>query len=297
MKPDQNPFSIYDFLGYFIPGATCVFLYRIFDTLFYTFDFSKFKSSLEIDNTNLYIPFIIASYLLGHVLSILSSYTIEKYSFWANRYPSFYLLNKDDDNWCQKYFENIQKKENRLDRFYEKVKRVILILILLPMLSINFMFYILFRFNYSTYKGFSDETIEYIKEKKKKYLTKLGLSNIDKNHDEFLFIYHFVLENNKGHSKKIQNYVALFGYVRCTSLIFNLASWYVFVINYKNFVNNNCVIKFDLHILTLSLLIMFLSYLFYVAFLKFYKKYAQETLMAFSVIDLDNINNTKTEDQ
>ncbi len=282
MKPDQNPFSLYDFLGYFIPGATAIFLYRIMNQALIDFNLSNYASRIDIRNSNLVFPFIIASYLIGHLLSIISSYTIEKYAYWSHSYPSVYLLKESKVKWVKKYFG--EKKEFTK---HELRKRRFLLLILLPMLTINFIFHLFFRFRYSTFKTFAAPTIEHINNKKNKLLSYLGVDTSVYNHDEYLFIYHYVLENNIGHSKKIQNYVALFGFVRCVSLIFNIVSWWLIIINICNAYHTNFLFSIDSHMLVLTLGFMFVSYFFYVAFLKFYKKFAQETLMVFSVIPLN----------
>lgn len=293
MKPDQNPFSLYDFLGYFIPGATVIFLIRILDQSLIDFDLSKFASKVSLRDSNLFFPFIIASYLTGHLFSIVSSYTIEKFANWSNTYPSAYLLKdqkKDPEkDWMQIYFaekEEITK--------HELFKRSILILILLPMLIINYLFHKVFDFRYSTYKPFSADTIKHINNRKNKLLSELGVIVSDeKNNEEFLFIYHYVLENNNAHSKKIQNFVALFGFVRCIALIFNLTSWWLIYKNICIALNPQFQLTFDFHMLVLTVGSMLVSYFFYVAFLKFYKKFAQETLMVFAVIPLNN--NTEKE--
>lgn len=94
MEAKQNPFSVYDFLGYLIPGA--FFLYGSF--IFFKILSSgridpSILSSLIFEKNEYYVPFVLFAYMLGHCLSFISSITIEKYSVWRYGYPSAYLFN------------------------------------------------------------------------------------------------------------------------------------------------------------------------------------------------------------
>lgn len=88
MELKQNPFSFYDFLGYFTPGA--IFIYGFMAITSHsgilTLDFT------ESFSVQFYVPFVLGSYALGHLLSFISSVLIEKYTIWLIGYPSKYLL-------------------------------------------------------------------------------------------------------------------------------------------------------------------------------------------------------------
>lgn len=90
----QNPFSLYDFLGYFIPGATLIYLYLYFSKL----DSSNYEMNLTdfFGNEGIkfegFLFFIIISYAIGHLNNYISSVLVEKYANWVYDYPSKYLL-------------------------------------------------------------------------------------------------------------------------------------------------------------------------------------------------------------
>ena len=80
----KNPFSLYDFLGYIIPGALALFI--IFSickvdeqsgtTLPFDYinQFMAFlRDKTKIDLSKVVVPFVIVSYVLGHLFSYLSS--------------------------------------------------------------------------------------------------------------------------------------------------------------------------------------------------------------------------------
>ena len=87
----KNPFSFYDFLGYFIPGALFCYLFvlafgaKVGDWI--GLDFFQGLSLFEQS-----IAFIIVSYVLGHIVNYLSTITIERYSIWSIGYPSKYIF-------------------------------------------------------------------------------------------------------------------------------------------------------------------------------------------------------------
>ena len=92
MEINQNPFSLYDFLGYLIPGIFCL----LGGIYIYSPDLLWMNIIIN-DGYNLvmYIVTVIICYCLGHILSYLSSITVEKYSIWTLGYPSRYLLNHE----------------------------------------------------------------------------------------------------------------------------------------------------------------------------------------------------------
>ena len=91
MDLKQNPFSLYDFLGYLIPGA--LFLYTA-EVVVVSFEVTKVadypnllqmvKAVVEAMDNRLvmlswhtYIPLTILAYTVGQILSFLSSISIE----------------------------------------------------------------------------------------------------------------------------------------------------------------------------------------------------------------------------
>lgn len=89
----QNPFSLYDFLGYFIPGALFIHLISLINLSekveIKISDFFKSNNNIEIDKI---LFLIIISYAVGHLINFISSVTIEKYAIWKYGYPSKFLL-------------------------------------------------------------------------------------------------------------------------------------------------------------------------------------------------------------
>lgn len=106
-RSTQNPFSLYDFLGYFLPGAILIgvllpyVIHSANANVCQSSDKSSLLSYVDLlkecnlpDNhiAYIYVLLIIFSYIAGHLLSFLSALTVEKFSIWNLGYPSNYLL-------------------------------------------------------------------------------------------------------------------------------------------------------------------------------------------------------------
>ncbi|KAE9861972.1 hypothetical protein GP671_23745, partial [Escherichia coli] len=99
---NQNPFSIYDFLGYLIPGG--LFLYLLYFCGI-TLDWDviiQLKKTAIAQESSLsllgYSSIVILAYIIGHAIAICSAFLVEKYMNDTLQYPSIYLfweLNND----------------------------------------------------------------------------------------------------------------------------------------------------------------------------------------------------------
>ena len=88
---NQNPFNLYDFLGYFIPGILFLALAQ-----FSGFLSLSFFEPLRQDSEWIFISIlIVVAYVSGHLLSIASSRTIEDYHTWMNGYPSEHIFSQN----------------------------------------------------------------------------------------------------------------------------------------------------------------------------------------------------------
>ena len=111
MEPKQNPFSVYDFLGYFVPGALFFYSLGIVARHSELLADLKLKFTQMIGNepnqVSFYLPFVLFSYLVGHALSLTSGLTVERFANWCHGYPSKYLLQIRKDS---SYFHGAEGK-------------------------------------------------------------------------------------------------------------------------------------------------------------------------------------------
>lgn len=274
IESKQNPFSIYDFLGYLIPGA--IFLYGIL----FIFGHSQtelvfpnyLKEFLSLDKPDKYIPFILLAYVLGHFLNLLSSITIERYSIWVLGYPSKYLLLDE----TPEYF---QVEDPKVLRY---AVRIFIFIIILPVSFLDVIFGKLLKMRELYAKGL-DKLLRAALWIKILKLIKMhaGIENPDNfgkpnEHDFFRYVYHYALENAPNHFAKMQNYVALYGFLRTLTFISTIFFWCFLYHFFKGSLSN--LVNFIL--ISCSALI---SYTFFIGFVKFYRRFSLEALMAMAI--------------
>lgn len=265
MELKQNPFSLYDFLGYFTPGA--IFIYGWMAIFAHMQPDIKVLDFITFDRAEIYIPFVLISYTAGHLLSFISSIFIEKYSEWTVGYPSKYLLGYKADN----YFIG------------NKFLRLIVALLLAPISFLECTLNIAIKYR-NTYAKPLDPMIQDIIRAKVDILLNehsdikenKGMYSGKSSHF-FLFAYHYVVENAPNHFPKMQNYVALYGFLRTLTLISVFFFWCLFA----HIIDGSFSTKLSVVGLLLSAV---LSLTFYMAFVKFHRRFSLEVLMALSAV-------------
>jgi hypothetical protein len=288
----QNPFSLYDFLGYFIPGAFTICLFHAIN-LCKDWDITSLSElitnyeSLFCSYPNLSIGgaifLLIFSYVIGNMFSFISSITVEKYAVMKYDYPSRFLLKLKS-----KYPNRFKKDKHWLQIIQKIILTIVLCIILLPIIISDFLFGKIFGLKDFYSKPLEETLIKLIMYKISRLEIKLGITEdngFDKgeihNCDFYRIIQHYTFENSKEHQAKFTNYVALYGFLRTFALIFNITFWYLLI-------HITIWGHFDLSKILLIIFTGLISYIFFMAFMKFYRRYTLEGLMVLSInTDLD----------
>lgn len=275
----QNPFSIYDFLGYFIPGALMIYVFLLisnsgeFDNISSIFTVIGQNKSLEIDNI---LFFIILSYALGHLINFISSITIERYANWKYSYPSKYLMNLKPNH---KFWIGPKRI---------KIWKAILCLLIFPVAVSDYILGELLNFKDFYTRKLDRFMIEMIKSKGIVLLDKLGapLTKSLREYDFHRIFSHYVYENSKNHQSKMTNYVSLYGFLRSLCLISTIFFWFILFKLWK-ISYDHISLKYyfqEVKYLFLAFLILgLISYIFFMAFMKFYRRYTLEALMLIAI--------------
>ena len=260
MELKQNPFSLYDFLGYFTPGA--IFIYGTM-ALYAHSKGINIEGIISFEKRQLYVPFVLIAYTSGQLLSFISSIFIEKYSIWVAGYPSKYLL-----GFRQKSYFSANK-----------FIRLTVGMILAPVSITEYVLKITLKYR-DTYTQPLDALLVIIIKAKIRALleAKSGLtgmpSNIRaENTDFFRFAYHYAVETAPNHYPKMQNYVAIYGFLRTMTLISVLFFWGLVS---HLFINGLSCLQAFFVLSGASIL----SFTFYMAFVKFWRRFTLEALMA-----------------
>ncbi|MEY4835035.1 MAG: hypothetical protein RI980_1150 [Bacteroidota bacterium] len=270
----QNPFSLYDFMGYFIPGATSIYLIQIVNIIkkSNSIDLNMVLNSFPTIQTEGILIFFILSYVLGHLISYISSITIEKYAVWKYGYPSKYLL---DIN-ALKFWTGAKK-------FHSIFWRICLIILLLPTVILDSILGHYFGFKNFYSNKLDPMLVKIIKLKTNNLLNKLGITTENgfeegegNNSDFNRIILHYTYENSKNHQSKLTNYVAIYGFLRTFTLITNILFWYFIIHTYL-------FSEFNLTSAYVIISISIISYIFFMSFMKFYRRYTLEGLMLLTI--------------
>lgn len=234
---NKNPFSTFDFLGYFFPGALTVGLCYIL-----TNGFSEFSDELPpsfvfakgfvVKNIGIGLfLLVIVSYVVGHIMSYTSSITIELFFNWGYGYPTQYLL-------------GVEKKSGILASQIDGWKgikglllHILVCIALMPLVLSYCIFERIFGLDSVIGRRLDDQMITRIKKLIADTRVEFGFNNDDDIHgnndeqfkrlDIHRLIMHITYEKCVQHIVKFDNYVALYGFLRSISLIFNLAWIYL----------------------------------------------------------------------
>lgn len=277
---EKGPFSLYDFMGYFFPGALALYLIILSQNdigSYFAKDFFQSVDRKFIDLPVFMILFyIIVSYCLGHLLSFLSTLTIEKYTRIIYDDPSKLLLAKEP------FKSKLSFKVTRL--------RVVLFIFIWPLILCNFIMVRMLKFNHTYLKNIDEPYNSLIRKRINTVFNGIGyehdiFENSQNNFHQLLIHYNY--EFTKYHGHKLMNYVSLYGFLRVITLISSLFLNYV-LINY--FLTHS--LQLDLEgalnlILFLGCLLSFglITFVFYLGYLKFYRRYTLENLMLVLIVD------------
>lgn len=271
----QNPFSVYDFLGYLIPGSLLIYSIQIINHLENPEKviFKEMVTVIDDFGAEHLFIFIICSYILGHFISFVSSITVERYANWKYSFPSKYLLKiKHKGYW--------KSAKNWTDCVW----RIVLIFLLAPCVIMDYILGTLLAFNKFYQQPIEHYLLDLTKNKIKRLLEHVGADSSfelsDKKLAEFDFhriVTHFSYETSKNHQSRMSNYVALYGFLRNICLIFNVLAIYTLV----------SILTKDSEYLNFFLFFAAATYLSFMAFMKFYRRYSLEGFMVLLVTDIE----------
>lgn len=294
----QNPFSLYDFLGYVFPGALALVLGSFFVELSQLESISQIYNEFEsflkqkrttgaFDLLEETVILTILAYVTGHVVAYLSSVTVEKFAIWTYGYPSEFLLKKLSA-WhylrIGKRSSDSTRNEHCPQNWNEAIDllwRLIIGIFLYPISVCSLLLGKLLCMKSFFVKPLDLTLRNTIATNMDKLARYLGIT-IHDGDDFHRVIYHYEYERQQTHVQKMDNYVALYGFLRAMTFIANCATLWITVkyllpgFSFSAEANWHLIFIFALCILT--------TYTFFMAFMKFYRRFTLESLMCL-VID------------
>lgn len=281
-------FSAYDFLGYLIPGALFVLLADFlmsYQAAGFSISYADCLLRYSNKEIGLVLPFIIISYVCGHLLSFASAASVERYAVWVYGHPSKYLLNlKVTGFWSV----------GGANRPASIALRCMMWFFLFPVSFSEFLFGFCFKLRGNYVAPLDKLLIEVIRININKLVRKCGVENPSSygeasEHDFSKLAMHYATEFAPNHIYTLRNYVALYGFLRTVCLVFIILFWlvvskYLFMEwqwkSIYGFLIPHGQWKGLLTIIITTGLFCFISFL---AFMKFFQRYHEESLFAIAV--------------
>lgn len=271
---EKNPFSLKDFLGYVFPGALALFIIYVF------YQYNLGKTDLVAIMTevpaklNSTLLFLLLSYVTGHLIAYFSSLTIENFLIWLYGYPSDFLLNPVPKN---KYF-----MVGKPVQVWSLVWRILIALMLMPISLFTLIIAKMLRADYFLTKQLDANMIKAINDSCDELAAYLNYPWNNNETDFHRIISHYEYEIQIKHSKKLDNYIALYGFLRSITLVFNFAFMYSLFFIAIPTLDLSAPINWRMILLLVSLAMV--TYIFFLGFMKFYRRYTLENFMCM-VID------------
>lgn len=280
-------------MGYLFPGLLLLFfVFYILDDKFNVHDIFHFKSFVDaikakddMISLNSSVLMIVLGYVVGHFISYLSSMTVE-YQFKSTfGYPSRFLLNEKKSKYKDLLKSNFTTKAESSNNKVLWIKTILKLLLkisinvlIIPITLTNLTIGYLFDINGFITRPLDGFLRKSIRLKLQMLADKISISkpSVNEECDYHRVIMHYVYTHIPTSQKKIDNYIALYGFLRCISLIFCL-SFDALLFYTITTIDFSCSIDYD--IISELCILYVMAYLSFLAFVKFYRRATLEDFM------------------
>lgn len=274
MEPKTPQLSAYDLLGYLVPGLSLIALVDLsiaYHLHLVRLDYGAILAHYKDVPWNSAIPLLLLAYYLGHVVSFMSSYTVERHAQWLYGQPSKLLLGEQRG----KYFSPPLN-------FNHPIQLAIAIFVL-PVSLLEFIARFL-GIDGNYFKPFDKLVLDMVN---KAYADLFSRSSIDfdkypardfRTYDYERLGLHYALESAPAHLYSMRNYIVLYGFLRAMSFILIMVTW----VSLFHCLRNTTFLNSILVYVALSSF----TFVSYAAYLKFWFRYHRESLMAVTAVFL-----------
>ena len=287
-------------MGYLFPGIIALFfiqlmwdgndnsIYNILNITTFEEITKKVDQSINLETSVICVVF---AYVIGHIISYISSVTVEYFANKTFGYPSEYLMDSNGQKWWKlvsRYFFNL---DNDKLQMHERIKHILLqiitgrficrLIISTILFPISFMTFVLgncFGINSFITRPLDYYLIEGIKCKYQKLMLNLEIKpqKVDVKCDYHRIIMHYVYYNLPICQNKTDNYISLYGFLRSICLIMN--GMFLFI-TLKIIPTLDINASFDEKKVWTWSILFILSYISFLAFVKFYRRFTLENYM------------------
>ena len=230
------------------------------------------------------IIWTIVAYIFGHIIAYLSSVTVEKFALWTYDYPSRFLLS-EVPAW---HYWNVTGnprlcEPHNWSQYVELIWRILIGIFLLPISLCSILLGKLLCLKSFFVKQLDNTLKQAINSNIEKLANSLRI-DWQEGDDFHRVIYHYEYERQTTHAPKMDNYVALYGFLRAMTFIFNCATLWILCKYALPTIAFGPGFEIDWHFILVLLLSIAITYIFFMVFMKFYRRFTLEVLMCL-VID------------
>lgn len=220
---------------------------------------------------------VVVYYVVGHVLSYLSSITVERFSLWMFGYPSEFLMGqKTRCSYITRVVTHCGSRNCKSSKYCDTnvnsiLLRLIIWLILSPIAIPYALLSKFFSLKKFIVKPLDRHTRKCVGVGIGQLESRLGHNLTNDDVDYSRLIYHYYARKCPQFLSRTDNYVALYGFLRSSCLAFNILTIIVPML----WVSELDIISFLLLVASMS----FISFVLFLAFMKFYRRYSLEIFM------------------
>jgi hypothetical protein len=272
-SPKTPEFSAYDFLGYIVPGLVSILIidvsyqYHIAHAgLSYQYLCGRYSGFTWAG----LIPLILLAYFIGHLISFVSSMTIERHALWRHGQPLNFIIYGHR----LKYFDTSTSRSPIIS----KILRFCVAVFLIPIVILEIPFGGWMGLSENYIKRSDDLIRQAFGRSMARLLDAIGIDGKTmegRNPWEFdldKMAIHCALERAPAHVYTLRNYVVLYGFLRSMALILVVAFWGFWY---------HAFLHFSLYVSAIIFAAMSaVIFTCYAAFLKFWVRYSHEAIMA-----------------
>ena len=224
-------------MGYLFPGLFVLYVIYYFHSL--DWDFYQISNINNLGkainrtgdkfNFEKSVLIIIIAYVIGHLISYTSSLTVEILSNRFFGYPSKYLLQEDRPKYSELWKNYFKVRIESSSKIWKALKKAIsyiaygfIFLLLFPVSVIIISLGYLLDINQFIVRPLDKYLINSIKIRQQELAKRIGLKlpDVGQECDYHRIIMHYVYLNIPACQHKVDNYIALYGFLRCMTFIF-----------------------------------------------------------------------------
>jgi hypothetical protein len=286
MEAKTPQFSAYDILGYLVPGLSLILLIDCsiaFHSEEIALTYKSITSRYSTISWGTAIPLLLISYFLGHMVSFVSSMTIERHAKWRYGHPMEFLLSETNAS-LPDYFATSGRNSK-----WSKGLRFITAVSILPIFIFEYPL-VITKVIQNYIRSLGPDLGKAVRKAIKGLCDRCGVSlSVSKEYPaEFeLLAINYALETAPSHVFTLRNYVVLYGFLRSMTFILVMSTWIITLHVGYTFMRYEDGLSIGiLYTILVFIASGFLCAVSYGAFLKFWTRYNKEALMGITAVFL-----------